>query len=1246
MSGRDAALAVLRRRLQHVVDVQNAVELLTAQALQEAADVVRAADPGEDVQAAYLLGIFHWYRYRALPAGRGQEEFEVAVRLLLLVYQVDPRGVPEPFRSRFDKAAMENGSRDVALVTRRAKDLFERYQRTGQVPLLSQAVELLRGALQTVPEDHPDRSTLLSNLGAALLALFGRSGDVTVLAEAVDIGREGVAATPEDHPDRAGHLSSLGVALFALFGRSGDVEVLAQAVDVGYQAVAATPEDHFDRAGHLTNLGTTLLGWFERSGVVAVLAEAVDVGRRAVAATPENHPDPAGLLTNLGSVLLAWFRQSGDAAALTEAVDVGRQAVAAAPEDHPNRVMYLTNLGGALGKLFERFGDAAVLAEAVEVGRQAVAATPGDHPDHAVLLSNLGTTLRMLFKRSGDVAVLAEAVDVGRRALAATPESRLDRTGRMNNLGSALFTWFEQSGDAAVLAEAVDVWRQAVAATPEDHPDRAMFLTNLGNGLGTLFEWFGDAAVLAEAVDVGRQAVAAIPEGHPDRAMYLTNLGIALRMLFERSGDVAVLAEAVVVGRQAVAATPGNHPGRAGHLSSLGIVLRVLFERSGVATVLAEAVDVGRRAVAATPDDHPDRAGYLNDLGIALRMLFERSGDVAVLVESIDVGRRAVAARPDDHPDRVACTNNLGTALQRLFERSGDATALAEAIDGYRSSSRNTAAAAILRVEALRQWAVLAEAGPGAEGEALAAVESAVALLPQISPRTLARGDREYQLGRLGSLADVAAAAALTAGSPQRAVELLEATRGMLAADAIDTRGSDVARLRALDSELAQRFEDLRDRRDALDRPADRTDLPATVADGGIDSAYDDRARARALAQTEWDGLISSIRAMDGFSTFLAAPPISELTAQARHGRIVFLTAGPTRCDALIITGDAADPVLTVALNHLRQRDAYTRANQLRRAYRAAATRDLDADENTRSQQEVLEILAWLWDTVAEPVLNALGHADSPAEGEDWPRIWWCPVGVMGYLPLHAAGHHCDLHEFDPMRRAAPRTVLDRVVSSYTPTVRALAYARSHPPTAANATLVVAVPDAPGTSRLPGVEAEADAIKALIPEALRPDRPTRAEVLAALPTHPVAHFSCHGLANWNDPATSRLILHDHQTNPLTVADISALHLTGALAYLSACSTSSTSPRLADEAVHLTAAFHLAGYQNVIGTLWPVNDRTATHIAAGFYARLTANGTRPPDTAIAARALHDAVRVLRGQHLTTPTYWAAHVHTGV
>lgn len=259
---------------------------------------------------------------------------------------------------------------------------------------------------------------------------------------------------------------------------------------------------------------------------------------------------------------------------------------------------------------------------------------------------------------------------------------------------------------------------------------------------------------------------------------------------------------------------------------------------------------------------------------------------------------------------------------------------------------------------------------------------------------------------------------------------------------------------------------------------------------------------------------------------------------------------------------------------------------------------------------------------------------------------WWCPVGGLAYLPLHAAGHHTP----GPAQAARPRSVPDLVVSSYTPTVRALAHSNANtnvstPRTRADtSTLIVPVPDLPG-AELPGVTTETIAITALIPDAHTLRQPTRLTVLDALPAHGIAHFCCHGHADWTNPVQSRLILTDHATTPLILGDITPLHLNADLAYLSACDTAVTTPRLANESLHITGAFHLAGYRHVIGTLWSIDDNAAAQIAEDFYRYLTNDGTTPPQPDRAAHALHHATTCLRARSPMSPNLWAAHTHTG-
>ena len=246
-------------------------------------------------------------------------------------------------------------------------------------------------------------------------------------------------------------------------------------------------------------------------------------------------------------------------------------------------------------------------------------------------------------------------------------------------------------------------------------------------------------------------------------------------------------------------------------------------------------------------------------------------------------------------------------------------------------------------------------------------------------------------------------------------------------------------------------------------------------------------------------------------------------------------------------------------------------------------------------------------------------------------------MGFLGHLPWHAA------------QPAEGDGVLDRVVSSYTTSLRSLHFARSIPRAEqGERALIVAQPEVASAVPLRGVEREIAAVRRYVPQStlLEKAEATRAQVLEALQSHSVVHLACHAESDIHTPGRSRLLHVDHEESPLTLADLAGLRLAGReLAVLSACSTFQIAPALADEALHITAAFQQAGFRHVVGAMWPGADDVATAVSERFYDRLTGGGAHPPRTDDAARALHDAVSSLRAQYRAAPTKWASFVHVG-
>jgi hypothetical protein len=173
---------------------------------------------------------------------------------------------------------------------------------------------------------------------------------------------------------------------------------------------------------------------------------------------------------------------------------------------------------------------------------------------------------------------------------------------------------------------------------------------------------------------------------------------------------------------------------------------------------------------------------------------------------------------------------------------------------------------------------------------------------------------------------------------------------------------------------------------------------------------------------------------------------------------------------------------------------------RLRSAELAAAV-EIFQDERMTYEMRVyavdrfLSCLAWLWDAVAGPVLHDLRLDAAPAAGTPWPRLWWVPTGLLCSMPLHAAGHH---DEPDPQAR----TVFDRAVSSYAPTLRSLLRARWGPATTTGQRgVVVSATDVPGHARLTAGDAEAAVAASHLPEPMVLPRATPGDVLTALHGH-------------------------------------------------------------------------------------------------------------------------------------------------
>jgi hypothetical protein len=316
----------------------------------------------------------------------------------------------------------------------------------------------------------------------------------------------------------------------------------------------------------------------------------------------------------------------------------------------------------------------------------------------------------------------------------------------------------------------------------------------------------------------------------------------------------------------------------------------------------------------------------------------------------------------------------------------------------------------------------------------------------------------------------------------------------------------------------------------------------------------------------------------------------------------------------------------------------------------------VDSRENIEvGSHELFEsVMKWLWYSVSRPILDHLGYLKPPAPGEPWPRICWILGGMFSLFPIHASGDY--QHARDT---GDPSTVLDRIISSYSPTFKALIHALRYAWTSDTKNtgllpeaLIVKMentPELPEHQQLRKTGEETSLVMRYI-ESSMPVKvltdPAQKDVLSILSAYKILHFNCHGVSDPNDPSKSRLLLRDWKRNPLTFRHLSQLQLTGCrLAYLSACETArNINVPLSNESIHLAAGFQLAGVSTVIATAWEIYEDDSLEVVEMVYKYLS-EGTGQLKYERCAEALHNALRNLRDGG-KRPLDWGAYILYGV
>ncbi|GAB7105844.1 hypothetical protein JCM4814A_41580 [Streptomyces phaeofaciens JCM 4814] len=901
--------------------------------------------------------------------------------------------------------------------------------------------------------------------------------------------------------------------------------------------------------------------------------------------------------------LHALHRETGDVAPLRRAVDLWERAAsadAAAPEIPHELSLALVGLAA-----FEEGTDHLNRAahHALRANRSYLALAEPD----ASCLCALSHVFVALFERTGERRFQEQALRLA--AFVGTWTDEPVTAEKAYAMGTACLATYEATGSPRDIENAVVVLRETVGLEP-----RAEHLLALARALRLMYPTNGDERVLRESVAMSRQALAAARPSDPARYRFLEQAAYARLLSHTAHGGRGVVDVAVSLQRLAIGSLPEGHPGRLVAIGALADIWLARYEKTRSAADLDGAFEATLVAMRLSRE-HPDRHRHLARYGRGARLAFALRGDASDLLRGLRATKSALDT--DDLPTDLKASYllQMATLVIDYTDRHPDAELRRSARAMLRECSGIEHQDLRVKAEAARLWADLAIA-EGSWPEAGLAHLGTLTAMWRMTGTEVSRQSQESVLRRFSGMATAGAACHLHAEDPMTALTVLELGRGVLLTQDLDLY-HEVRALRRSAPDLAHRLAEQLKRRDESAAALGARLVLATAGLPG-DGRTGDRYR---VAGRNLRILAAQVREVPGHERFMTPPTDEELLAVADRGPIVVLNLSPLRSDALVVRTDGVTVVPLPAVTP-------EAVDTLVGTFAAAA-----ADPDCAGNEALLDGLAWLWDHVAEPVLAVA----APLRGGDGPlpRLWWCPTGPLSFLPLHAAGHHRD---------GDGRCVLDRVVSSYTPTIMALrrVRARQVAPSAEPGLLAVAVGRTASGDEppLPGAYAEAARIAEVHPATtvLADAAATRTKLLAELPRHPRVHLTCHTRSDPRSPSLSRLVLYD-TGDELTVGDIARLDLSSVeLAYLSMCDAARPGAEITDESVHIAGAFLIAGYPDVVGTLWPMPDATGLRLARHFHRRL-AEGDGP------AHALHHTVAQARRHARRLPLGWANLVHTG-
>ena len=914
-----------------------------------------------------------------------------------------------------------------------------------------------------------------------------------------------------------------------------------------------------------------------------------------------------------------------------------------------NRALYSSNLGSAFLRRYQTTGNVSDLDQAIcsmtvtldafesaelQLNKQEQDNTYSILNMKPIYLNNAGGCYLERFQRFHKIDDLKSAIKLLEEAIELTPISHLEIVARLSNLGAALVRLYESENDVKYLDQAIEHLEKARNQPNADPSEHLSLLCNLGGALYKRYEATERLESLQSAITIANESFQRTPLGHYDLAGRLLNLANMLESRYLRLGWKFDLWAAMKHAEIAVQITCDNPTEKAIHLDALAMKRDKWYRLENSGRVSDQYLRKLVKDFPPSNSDDPDNARRLQNHADLYGLLHSRTHNDDDLRLAIALSQASVEATTNSHPSRAHRLRTLGLQQLARQEPSFRLDALSSFCESWGCKNGHLKQRLLSAVEAVD---LLIERGYDADmTRATEMAADAVRLLPLVNRRDFGTEDMLHVLPRFAGLAAKASSLILlkepNRETTEKALEILELGRGSSLRMLMDQKW-DVSALREKHVALADEFESLR-----IEMSTDSGKDGLSASGGSIDHGYNISDR--------FERCVNRVREVPGFENLMMAESASKLQEEAGEGPLIIINVTSISSGAIIVQRDT-----------LKYLDLFNFTAESLDSHQHLELLNFNDDNQMDKNQKYLLFLQWLWTACVKPIFKVLEFPEKtpvPLNATPQTRIWWIGVGKASCIPFHAAGNHS---------KRSRENVLHYAASSYTPTIKALGFARerfltlNQTPFTRRKLCLVTMPTTPGFAELHGLSQEVDGITDTVANAFEISAlecPSALTVKTQIQHSDVLHFAGHGDADSVNPFKSSIILKTDagKSDPLSVGAIWEMDLRQAqLVYLSACSTAETRNwDMVDEVIHLVSGFQVAGFANVVGTMWKADSAYSVELAKAFYANLRGEGGDDGGGVDVlsrkgvAAALHSAL--MRTRRSTNPLGWALYAHFGV